>query len=133
MLSDNTKSYLHLHLIVFIWGFTGILGGLITISAISLVWYRILIAVIVVGAYMIFTKRNMLVKSRHMFYGLGTGIVIAMHWVFFYQSIKVSTISISVVCLSFATFFSALLEPLFFKSKIYFIIHTIISTMYTFT
>lgn len=113
------RYHLILHLIVFIWGFTGILGGLITISAISLVWYRILIAVFVVGAYMIFTKRNLLVKRRHMVYGLGAGVVIALHWVFFYQSIKVSTISISVVCLSFATFFSALLEPLFFKRKIY--------------
>ena len=113
------RYFLLLHFIIFIWGFTGILGGLISISAVSLVWYRMLIAVAGVLLYAIFTKKNLSVTFQELMMAMGVGLVIALHWVFFYQSIKSATISIAVVCLSFATFFSALIEPLFFKRKIF--------------
>jgi drug/metabolite transporter (DMT)-like permease len=113
------KYFLLLHFVIFIWGFTGILGGLISIPAVSLVWYRMLIAVAGVAIYAVITQRTLKLSSPQIGKAMAVGIVIALHWVFFYQSIKSATVSIAVVCLSFATFFSALIEPLFFKRKIY--------------
>lgn len=108
-----------LHLIIFIWGFTGILGGLISISAVALVWYRMLIAVVALLFYALFIGKKLLRSQQKIGKAMAVGIVIALHWVFFYQAIKSSTVSIAVVCLSFATFFSSLIEPLFFKRRIY--------------
>ena len=113
------KNYFLLHFIIFIWGFTGILGGLISLSAVSLVWYRMLIAVAGVFLWGLIRNNSFKVSSKQLMYAMAVGLVIAAHWVFFYQSIKSSTISIAVVCLSCATFFSSLFEPLFFKRKIY--------------
>ena len=111
------KYFLLLHFIIFIWGFTGILGGLISLSAVSLVWYRMLIAVAGVFFYGLLVRKKMAVSSKQLVRAMSVGLVIALHWVFFYQSIKSATISIAVVCLSFATFFSALIEPIFFQKK----------------
>jgi drug/metabolite transporter (DMT)-like permease len=116
---SKNKYYLLLHLIVFIWGFTGILGGLISLSAVSLVWYRMIIAVVGVYCYKIFRKTERSYTLKELARAMFVGLIIALHWVFFYQSIKSSTISIAVVCLSFATFFSSLIEPFFFKRRIY--------------
>ncbi len=113
------KYFLLLHFIIFIWGFTGILGGLISLPAVSLVWYRMLIAVACVWVYGLLSKKSMQVSLKQLILALLVGLVIALHWIFFYQSIKSATISIAVVCLSFATFFSALIEPVFFKRRIY--------------
>ncbi len=113
------RYFLLLHLIIFIWGFTGIFGGLISISAVNLVWYRMLIAVLAVFAYGIFANRNLSTTKNQVAKAMVVGLIIALHWIFFYQSIKSSTVSIAVVCLSFATFFSALIEPLFFRRKIF--------------
>ncbi len=113
------KYFLLLHFVIFIWGFTGILGGLISIPAVSLVWYRMLIAVAGVVLYAGITQKSLTLALPQIGKAMAVGLVIALHWVFFYQSIKSATVSIAVVCLSFATFFSALIEPLFFKRKIY--------------
>ena len=64
MLKTNLKHYLHLHFIVFIWGFTAILGALITIDAIPLVWYRMLLAVIVLFIYFLFKKKSLKVPPK---------------------------------------------------------------------
>ncbi len=116
---NKYRYFLLLHFIIFIWGFTGILGGLISISAVSLVWYRMLIAVLGVLIYGILAKIKLAVSPYQLALAMGVGLVIALHWIFFYQSIKSSTVSIAVICLSFATFFSALIEPFFFKRRIY--------------
>lgn len=107
------KYFLLLHFVIFIWGFTGILGGLISIPAVSLVWYRMLIAVAGVAIYAVITQRTLKLSSPQIGKAMAVGIVIALHWVFFYQSIKSATVSIAVVCLSFATFFQRLLNHFF--------------------
>ena len=113
------KNYLLLHLTVFIYGFTGILGKLISIEAEDLVWYRLLIAVSSLLLFITFIKKQTLTcTSKQLLYYLLTGLVIASHWVFFYLSIKTAPVSIAVVCLSSSTFFTALIEPLFYKRKI---------------
>jgi len=118
MPNDNLKSYLHLHLIVFIWGFTAILGKLISLEALDLVWYRMFLAVLFMFVFIFFNKESLKVPFRVVVGFMILGIVIAAHWFTFYEAIKVSNISITLACLSTGAFFTSLLEPLFYKRKI---------------
>jgi drug/metabolite transporter (DMT)-like permease len=118
MPSDNYKSYLHLHLIVFIWGFTAILGALITLDALPLVWFRMSLAAAMIALYLVFKKipfrASPLVIARF----LAAGCIIALHWFTFFKAIKVSNISVTLACLSTGAFFTSFLEPLLQKKKI---------------
>lgn len=118
MPNDNYKSYLHLHLIVFIWGFTAILGALITLDALPLVWFRMSLASAMIGLYLVYKKipfrASPLVIARF----LAAGCIIALHWFTFFKAIKVSNISVTLACLSTGAFFTSFLEPLLQKKKI---------------
>lgn len=118
MLSDNNKSYLHLHLIVFIWGFTAILGRLITLDALPLVWYRMLFAVGFIFIYIKYKRMPIKIPKRILLKFLVAGLVIALHWFTFFRAIKVSNVSITLACLSTGAFFTSLIEPIFFRKKI---------------
>ena len=118
MQENNFKNYLLLHLIVFIWGFTAILGALITIDAIPLVWYRMLLAVLFIAIYFLWKKKSFKVDRAGLLKFFFTGVVIALHWVFFFKAIKVSNVSVALVTMSTGAFFTALIEPVFFKRKI---------------
>lgn len=118
MLSDNNKSYLHLHLIVFIWGFTAILGRLITLDALPLVWYRMLFAVGFIFIYIKYKRTSIKIPKRILLKFLIAGLVIALHWFTFFRAIKVSNVSITLACLSTGAFFTSLIEPIFFGKKI---------------
>ncbi|MFD1601916.1 DMT family transporter [Flavobacterium artemisiae] len=118
MRNDNLKSYLNLHLIVFIWGFTAILGALITIDAENLVWFRMLIAMIFLGGFIAFTKQSFQVPIKEFFKLIFVGLLIALHWVFFFKAIHVSNVSITLSIFSLGAFFASLLEPLFYGRKI---------------
>lgn len=117
MLNDNTKSYLHLHLIVFIWGFTAILGALITLEALPLVWFRMLFAVFFILIYIKWKKIPIAVSKKMVLKFLLAGLIIALHWFTFFKAIKVSNVSITLACLSTGAFFTSLIEPIFFKKK----------------
>ena len=110
--------HLHLHLIIFIWGFTGILGELITIPSPSLVWYRMLIAFAGLWVFLKFVKAPVLLNKKLTLQTLGVGIIIAAHWIFFFGAIKISTVSVALACMASTSLFTSLLEPLFFKRKI---------------
>ena len=118
MQESNFKNYLLLHFIVFIWGFTAILGALITIDAIPLVWYRMLLAVLFIAIYFLWKKKSFKVDRAGLLKFFFTGVVIALHWVFFFKAIKVSNVSVALVTMSTGAFFTALIEPVFFKRKI---------------
>lgn len=118
MPSDKLKSYFHLHFIVFIWGFTAVLGKLISLDALPLVWYRMLIAVSIIFIYIKVSKISLVVSKRLMFGFLFSGLVIAMHWLTFFQAIKVSNISVTLACLSTGALFASILEPIFYGKKI---------------
>ncbi|CAM3774213.1 DMT family transporter [Flavobacterium saliperosum] len=120
MPSDKLKSYFHLHFIVFIWGFTAVLGKLISLDALPLVWYRMLIAVSIIFLYIKVSKIPLVVSKRLMFGFLFSGLVIAMHWFTFFQAIKVSNISVTLACLSTGALFASILEPIFYGKKIVF-------------
>ena len=118
MQESRLKNYLLLHLIVFIWGFTAILGALISIDAIPLVWYRMLLAVVFIFIYFIIKKKSFKVDKKGIVKFLCTGIIISLHWIFFFKAIKVSNISVALVTISTGAFFTSLIEPVFFKRKI---------------
>ncbi len=118
MQNDNLKSYLHLHLIVFIWGFTAILGKLISLEALDLVWYRMLFASVIMTFIVLFNKEKMKVPFNVLVGFIVSGIIIAAHWLTFYQAIKVSNVSITLACLSTGAFFASILEPIFYKRKV---------------
>jgi drug/metabolite transporter (DMT)-like permease len=111
------KNLIILHLTVFIWGFTAILGQLISIAALELVWYRMLIACISLLIYHIWTKKSLKINRKDLGKLIGIGGIVALHWFFFYHSIKTSTISVALVCLSSSALFTSLLSPFYTKLK----------------
>jgi len=118
MQNDNIKNYLHLHFIVFIWGFTAVLGTLISLDALPLVWFRMLFAVGFILVYIFIKKIPFRVSTKTLLKFLITGFIIALHWLTFFKAIKVSNISITLACLSTGAFFTSLLEPILFGKKI---------------
>ena len=114
----TTKHLLILHFTVFIWGFTGILGTLISISSVDMVWYRVMIASITLLAYFLATKTSLKVTKKQFLQFSFTGIIVALHWILFFQAIKVSTVSVTLVCLSSFTLFTAIFEPLIKRTSI---------------
>ena len=118
MPENSIKNYLLLHLIVFIWGFTAILGALITIEAIPLVFFRMGLAVFFIVLFFLIKKKSFTVDKRGLVKFLFTGIIIATHWIFFFKAIKVSNVSVALVTMSTGAFFTSLIEPVLFKRKI---------------
>lgn len=112
------RNTLILHFTVLIWGFTGVLGELITVSALHLVWYRVLIAAVSLVLYYLFTKRSLLVPKDQLLQYLGVGVIVGLHWVLFFHAIKVSTVSVTLVTLSSVTLFTAILEPIINRKRI---------------
>lgn len=123
MRDDKLLNYLHLHFIVFIWGFTAVLGALISIESIPLVWWRMSMAVVLIFLYMKWKKipfqligKDALSRKRILGFLLA-GVVIALHWVTFFGAIKESNVSVTLAMLSMGSFFTALLEPVFTSKK----------------
>ncbi|MCJ7758517.1 MAG: DMT family transporter [Gillisia sp.] len=118
MPDDKLKSYLHFHFIVFIWGFTAVLGALITLEAIPLVWYRMLLASGFILVWIKWKNKDLRVSPRKFLVLVIAGIVIALHWLTFFGAIKVSNVSITLALLSTGAFFTSILEPIFYKRKL---------------
>lgn len=111
-------TYLQLHFVVVILGFTAILGKLIELPALELVWYRMLLTVIVFFIFLKFRKEAALISTRSMLSFLGVGLIIALHWVTFYGAIKLSNVSVTLGCFATTTFFTSFLEPIFYRKRI---------------
>ena len=118
-LLEKHKNY-SLHLMVVILGLTGIFGKLISLDALSLVWYRMLIAFLSLFIFLAIKKQLFDVNKKDFWGIIGVGVLVTFHWLFFFEAIKVSTVSVAVVCLATSSLFSALIEPIFFKRKILF-------------
>lgn len=115
------KSYLILHIAVLLAGFTGVFGKLISLSEIPLVWYRVLFSAIFLFLSLKIFKIEKLKSSKEAFNIGKIGLLITIHWIFFYASIKYSNISIGVVCYCLTSFFTAIFEPLLNKTKYKFV------------
>ena len=118
MLGAKFKNYLHLHFLVFIAGFTAILGELITIKAIPLVWFRMLIAGVLMFGYIKMYKINLKISLKTLSKFALAGIIIALHWITFFGAIDVSNISITLAMFSTGAFFASFIEPIIYKRKI---------------
>lgn len=112
------KNHLHLHFLVFIAGFTAILGELITIQAIPLVWYRMTIAGILMFFFLRYKRIKLSIPLNVKIRFFLAGVVIALHWITFFAAIKTSNISITLAMFSTGAFFASLIEPLFYRRQI---------------
>jgi drug/metabolite transporter (DMT)-like permease len=106
-----------MHLTVFVWGFTAILGRLISLSALPLVWYRLLIVIAVMPVVIWWRGLSMRVERGVMRQYALAGLLVSLHWLLFYGGIKYAGVAVAVLCLSTITFFTALLEPLVFRRR----------------
>ncbi len=114
----HIKHYLELHFIVFVWGFTAVLGKLIDMNALMLVWYRVGISLPVLALWMWWKKIPFGITGRQFLRYLAGGWIITLHWIAFFMAIKVSNVSLTLLVLSSGAFFASLLEPLFYRRKI---------------
>lgn len=106
------KALLQLHLAVFLAGFTAILGKLIGLNEGLLVWYRLLITVTTLAALLLLRKKLVRLSLKDTLQIVGVGLIVAIHWLTFYGSVKYGNVSIAVVCISGAGFFTAFFDPL---------------------
>ncbi|SDF57112.1 DMT family transporter [Chitinophaga filiformis] len=111
------RPYLILHVAVMLAGFTGVFGKLISLNEGLLVWYRVFFSFIWLFFILKLVKANTAIPVRQKFDVAKIGMLITIHWVFFYGSIKYSNISIGVVCYSLTSFFTAIFEPLLNKKR----------------
>ncbi len=111
------KALLQLHFAVFIWGFTGVLGRAITLDSVWLVWYRLLITVLSIWALYFVLKKIRKISLSSALAISSIGVILVLHWLFFYGSIKYANVTIALTCLSTTALISSLLEPLILRKK----------------
>jgi drug/metabolite transporter (DMT)-like permease len=111
------KALIELHVAVLLWGFTGVLGRAISLTAPVLVWYRMLLTALFMAAILFYRNQWVKIAAKDMKQLALVGGLMAIHWVAFYGSIKFSNASIALVCLSTASVFTSLLDPYVNKGK----------------
>ena len=116
MQKNSYKSLIHLHFLIFIWGFTSIFGALIDLNPLLIVWLRLSIAAILIFIFLFFFYKDALKFGNSSFlkFLLG-GFLISIHWYLFFYSIKISSISLTLSILSTASLMTSFLEPIFYK------------------
>jgi len=112
------QAFWKLHISVLLAGCTGLLGKVISLNEGLIVWYRLMLTVVLIVILLAVQQKIRKVSFRDFLYLTGTGAILAFHWLFFFGSIKVSNVSIGVVCFSSVGFFTAILEPMIYRSKI---------------
>jgi drug/metabolite transporter (DMT)-like permease len=118
LIQRTVKDYLTLHLIVLIWGFTAILGLLISLPSLELVFYRTLIACVGVAALIYFQKESLVVAPSQLLKILGVGILISLHWITFFWSARLSTASVCLAGMATTSLWTAFIEPLVNRTKV---------------
>jgi drug/metabolite transporter (DMT)-like permease len=117
-LRSMKKAFIQLHLAVFLAGFTAILGKLITLNEGLLVWFRLLITVVTLGILLLLKKQLVKIPFKNVLTIFAVGVIVAIHWVTFYGSVKYANVSVALVCFSATGFFTAFFEPLILKRRI---------------
>ena len=108
---DTRKAFLQIHACVLLWGFTAILGKLITLPALPLVWWRMGLVVLALALVPRVWRGLRALPPRLLLAYAGIGVLVALHWLTFYGSIKLANASVGATCMALATVFTALLEP----------------------
>jgi drug/metabolite transporter (DMT)-like permease len=116
-----SSSYFELHFVVLLFGITGVLGKLISLSALSLVFYRMIIAAIFLFFWLRIKKINISLPKHILLISIFTGVLMALHWYLFFYAIKISTVSLVLGLLGIGTLFTSLIEPLILKKKFSFV------------
>lgn len=117
IMNPISRAYLELHIAVILFGFTAILGKLISLNAFELVWWRVLITSVSLLFLIRFGSRLKRISKKRILQYLGIGVIVAVHWVTFFGSIKFANASITLVCMATTSFFTALSEPLIMHYK----------------
>lgn len=116
-MEGTKRAYLELHIAVFLFGFTAILGDLILLSALVIVWWRVLLTGISLLFLVRFGKALKLLSRGRILQYMGIGCLVVLHWLCFYGAIKYANASIALIAMATASFFTALLEPLMLKQQ----------------
>lgn len=111
-------AFIKLHLSILLAGFTGILGKLILLPEVPLVWYRMLMTAVLFLGYLALTGKLRAIPTVEALKIAGVGVLLTLHWIFFYGSIKYANVSVGVVCFALTGFFTAVFEPLAFRKRI---------------
>jgi len=114
----HTRNLLELHFIVVIFGFTAILGRLISLDATGMIWYRLLIATSILAIYARYKQVPFNFSKTDLLKLCGIGLIVALHWITFFRAIKVSNVSVALGCFATTTLFASLLEPLLLRRKL---------------
>ena len=120
MQKNNLKHFIHLHFLVFIAGFTAILGELIVNSSEVIVWHRMFIGSILLAMFMFFSKISFKINLKLLLQYSFLGLIIALHWITFFEAIEQSNISVTLAMFSTAAFFTSFIEPFLFKRRVIF-------------
>jgi drug/metabolite transporter (DMT)-like permease len=112
------KALLQLHIAVFLWGFTGVLGRLISLNEGLLVWWRMFLTVLTLIVLRFIQKEFEKISLKDALKIGGVGALVAIHWVTFYGSIKMANVSIALTCMAAGGIFTALAEPFAFRKKL---------------
>lgn len=115
-MKDTTRTFIILHLAVFLAGWTGVFGRIISLGGLPLVWYRIMVSVVTLVLVMAALGRLHRVGRPALLKMAGCGILLALHWTCFYLSIQASNISIGVACIATTCFFTAIFNPIVNRS-----------------
>ncbi|MBP5210907.1 MAG: DMT family transporter [Bacteroidales bacterium] len=116
-MSDRTKTIIGLNVAVLLAGATGLFGRFISLSGLPMVWYRIMVCVATLGCLMAATGRFHRLPKKSFIKIASCGILLALHWVAFFSSVKASNVSIGVVCIATACFFTVLFNPIVNRTK----------------
>lgn len=120
-MKERSSTLIVLHVAVFLAGWTGIFGKLISLNGLPLVWYRMAVSVVVLFAVMFFMRRLHKTSLKSIMKICGCGALLAMHWVAFFASIQASNVSIGVACVATSCFFTAIFDPMINRTKVSFV------------
>ncbi len=113
------NKYVILHIIILLWGFTPVLGKLISLQALDLVFWRLSFSLLSLYAYLKFKGVSLTISIKDLLHLLVWGAVVGLHWYFFYHAIKVSNVSIALAGFSTITLFASVLQPIMLKKKFF--------------
>lgn len=117
-MASITNDYFKLHFIVWIWGFTAILGLLITIPSVEIVFYRTFIASLALLPFLLIKKIPFKIGAKEGFKIIGTGFIIAAHWILFFAAARVSTASVCLAGMATCSLWTSFLEPFMNNKKV---------------
>ncbi|WP_143962304.1 DMT family transporter [Litoribacter populi] len=114
----SVKDYLKLHFVVLIWGFTAILGVLLSFPAVEIVFYRTLFSCLIMGAILWFKQNQFRLPPKTLMSIVSTGFIISLHWILFFWAARISNVSVALAGFATCSLWTAFLEPLVNRSKI---------------